>query len=75
MGKAGMRTARLKAPSGFLTAHYHCVSRVVERRFAFGQEEKDQFVELMRRYERFCGSTICLSLSLIYEKAQQLKQQ
>jgi len=50
-----MRTARLKAPSGFRTAHYHCVSRVVERRVAFGQEEKEQFVELMRRYERFCG--------------------
>jgi REP element-mobilizing transposase RayT len=35
-------------------AYYHCISRVVERRLAFGPEEKEQFVRLMRAYESFC---------------------
>ncbi len=35
-------------------AYYHCISRVVERRLAFGPEEKEQFVRLMRSYEGFC---------------------
>ena len=35
-------------------AIYHCVSRVVDRRFAFGKAEKEQFVRYMRLYERFC---------------------
>ncbi|WP_009958038.1 transposase [Verrucomicrobium spinosum] len=35
-------------------AYYHCISRVVERRLAFGPEEKEQFVRLMRAYEGFC---------------------
>ena len=35
-------------------AYYHCVSRVVERRFAFQDEEREQFVRLMRAYEAFC---------------------
>jgi REP element-mobilizing transposase RayT len=35
-------------------AFYHCISRVVERRLAFGPEEKEQFVRLMRAYEGFC---------------------
>ncbi|WP_009961196.1 transposase [Verrucomicrobium spinosum] len=35
-------------------AYYHCISRVVERRLAFGPEEKEQFVRLMRAYEVFC---------------------
>ena len=34
-------------------ALYHCVSRVVDRRFVFKREERDQFVQLMRLYERF----------------------
>ena len=37
------------------SAIYHCVSRVVERRFHFGAVEKEMFVELMRLYEAFSG--------------------
>ena len=29
---------------------YHCISRVVERRFAFGVEDKEKFRTLMRLY-------------------------
>lgn len=50
-----MRMPRLKAPVEHPVAYYHCISRVVERRFAFGPQEKERFVELMRLYERFCG--------------------
>jgi hypothetical protein len=32
---------------------YHCISRVVERRFAFGAEEKEKFRALMRVQEKF----------------------
>ena len=35
-------------------AYYHCISRVVDRRFAFGPEEKERFVRMMRAYEGFC---------------------
>ena len=35
-------------------AIYHCVSRVVNRDKVLGPEEKEQFVRLMRMYERFC---------------------
>ncbi len=35
-------------------AIYHCVSRVVDRRFIFGPQEKEQFLVFLRRYERFC---------------------
>ena len=34
---------------------YHCVSRVVDRQFVMGVEEKDVFVRMMREYEAFCG--------------------
>jgi putative transposase len=50
-----MRQARLKAPEGTEMAFYHCVSRVVNRDFVFGEAEREQFVRLMRVYERFCG--------------------
>ena len=33
---------------------YHCISRVVNRDFVLGEEEKEHFVHLMRLYERFC---------------------
>ncbi|NIP96204.1 MAG: chemotaxis protein CheW [Akkermansiaceae bacterium] len=35
-------------------AIYHCISRVVDRQFFFGDVEKEQFVRYMRIYERFC---------------------
>ena len=52
-----MRQRRLKAPANSYadTAYYHCVSRVVNREFVFGDAEKEQFVSFMRLYERFCG--------------------
>lgn len=52
-----MRQRRLKAPANSYadTAYYHCVSRVVNRAFVFGDVEKEQFVRFMRMYERFCG--------------------
>lgn len=43
------------AEEGALEACYHCVTRVVERRFAFGDREKEKFVEILRAYEEFCG--------------------
>ncbi|WP_018970806.1 transposase, partial [Rubritalea marina] len=39
-------------------AIYHCVSRVVDRQFLFGDREKSKFVEFMRLYEEFCGVRI-----------------
>ena len=37
---------------------YHCVTRVVERRLAFGQREKEQFRTYMRMYENFSGCRV-----------------
>jgi REP element-mobilizing transposase RayT len=53
-----MRKPRLKAPPSFPVAYYHCLSRVVDRQYILGEEEKEQFVRLMREYERFCGVRI-----------------
>ena len=50
-----MRTARLKAAPDAPTAFYHCISRVVDRRFIFKDQERERFVQLMRMYEAFCG--------------------
>ena len=49
-----IRQARLKAPPDHPAAYYHCVSRVVNREFVLGEEEKEMFVKLMRRWEKFC---------------------
>ena len=37
---------------------YHVISRVVERRFAFGPEEKEKFRALMRLQEKFSGCRV-----------------
>jgi putative transposase len=37
---------------------YHLISRVVERRFAFGPEEKEKFRTLMRMQEKFTGCRV-----------------
>lgn len=50
-----MRQARMKAAGELAGAFYHCVSRVVDRQFLFGDEEKAKFVEVLRRWEAFCG--------------------
>ena len=50
-----MRRERFKAEASVQVAHYHCVSRVVDRNFVLGELEKEIFVKLMRRYETYCG--------------------
>ena len=42
-----MRKARLKAPKHHEMAYYHCISRVVDRQFVFGEVEKERFVARM----------------------------
>ncbi len=37
---------------------FHCVSRVVDRRFAFGQDEKEKLRTFMRMYENFSGNRV-----------------
>ncbi len=37
---------------------YHCVTRVVERRLALGQEEKEKLRTFMRMYENFTGCRV-----------------
>ena len=37
---------------------YHCISRVVDRRFAFGAVEKEKFRALMRMQENFTGCCV-----------------
>lgn len=53
-----MAKARLIAPwvgEERRSAIYHCVSRVVDRNYLFGDEEREEFVKFMRMYEAFCG--------------------
>lgn len=53
-----MRRPRLLAPPGFSYAIYHCVSRAVNRDKVFGDEEKAQFIKLMRIYSVLFGLRI-----------------
>lgn len=56
-----MRRARWLAPwrnSRVKPTIYHCISRVVERRFAFGAEERERFRIFMRMQERFSGCRV-----------------
>ena len=56
-----MRSARVKSDTG--AGYYHCISRVIERRFALGRKEKEKFRTMMRLVEGFCGVqvlTYCL---------------
>ena len=51
-----MRQPRFLSPSFESSASiYHCISRVVDRQFILGAQEKDMFVKMMREYEAFCG--------------------
>ena len=53
-----MRRSRWLAPwkdSLVKPAIYHCVSRVVDRRFVFGDAEREQFRIYLRMYENFTG--------------------
>ncbi len=49
-----MRQKRMRAPENWSSAYYHCISRVVGRQFLLGDREKEYFVKLLRKYERFC---------------------
>ena len=67
-----MRRARFLSPwkdSLERPVIYHCISRVVERRFAFGVEEKERFRTLMRMMENFTGCRVlsyCLMCNHIH---------
>ena len=59
----GMRRARwtIAPPPEGVDARpviYHCISRVVDRRFAFGQDEKEKLRTFMRMYENFSGNRV-----------------
>jgi REP element-mobilizing transposase RayT len=47
-----MRQARIRGEG---LSYYHCLSRVVDRRFIFGDEEREFAVALMRKLEAFLG--------------------
>jgi putative transposase len=56
--KRSIKTGRIKLAQDHGEAgeaYYHCVSRVVDRQFIFGDTEKEMFVQMMRKYERFYG--------------------
>ena len=56
-----MRKARWLAEWGASTskpAIYHCISRVVDRRFVFGERECEAFRMHMRMYENFSGCRV-----------------
>ena len=44
-----MRTRRVLAEEGSPGACYHCVTRLVDRRFALGDPERETFVKILRR--------------------------
>ena len=48
-----MRQPRLKVPKDRPTGFYHCISRVVDRRFILEEAEKEHFVKLLRECEEF----------------------
>lgn len=50
-----MRTKRIKEDS---SAYYHVISRVVDRRFVFDEEERERFLKRMRDAEAFSGVQI-----------------
>ena len=50
-----MRRARIKAE---IDGYYHCMSRIIERRFILGDTEKERFRQTMRKLEVFCGINI-----------------
>jgi len=49
---AYMRGARIK---GGGDSYYHCISRVIDRKFALKRQEKDRLVELLVQVSTFCG--------------------
>jgi len=56
-----MRRARWLAPwkdSAVKPAIYHCISRVVDRRFVLGEVEREKFRTFMRMQENFSGCRV-----------------
>lgn len=53
-----MRRARLKGEPEAKVSYYHCVSRIVDKRFVLEAREKEVFVRIMRGYESYCGVRI-----------------
>lgn len=51
----GMRQPRWKAPPDHSVGYYHCVSRVVDRRFVFMDREREMFRQFVAEYSAFCG--------------------
>ena len=49
-----MALPRLHAPDSVAHPVYHCISRIVDRRYVLGPKEKEFFLENMRCYERLC---------------------
>lgn len=47
-----MRQARIRGEG---LSYYHCLSRVVDRQFILGDEEREHFVALMLKLEAFLG--------------------
>ena len=67
-----MRSARWvlrPSPESVRPVIYHCVSRVVDRRFAFQAAEKEKLRMFMRMYENFSGCRVlayCLMCNHIH---------
>ena len=53
-----MRKARWLAEWAGKPATYHCISRVVDRRFVFGDGEREHFRMFMRMQENFTGCRV-----------------
>ena len=51
----GMPARRVILSTARQAAHYHCISRVVDRNFVFDEHERDVFRKIMRQVEAFCG--------------------
>jgi len=62
-----MRSKRLTDKDGL--NYYHCLSRVIEKRFIFDEKEREHFRKLMRKQEAFSGVRVltwtCLSNQFI----------
>ena len=52
---SSMRQARIRGEG---KSYYHCISRVVDRRFVLNEEEREHFVALMRKLEAFHGMRV-----------------
>lgn len=50
-----MRCPRWKAPPEHPAGYYHCVSRIVDRRFVLEVLERQKFRQFLREYAAFCG--------------------